>query len=181
MSRIVQVSVFIVIFTVSIVFMASFIEGRGREKQIGKIILVAGCIGAIIYKTLLFRHVSSEVRYNLMPFWSYKAAFAGNTGLAEEIILNILLYVPLGFVLRSFSPKNKLWQCVLISFLISLSTEIMQLVLRLGLYEIDDIINNTLGGMLGAILYREMSIRSVSLLNFAKKTQVIFKKTKKTT
>lgn len=139
--------------------MASFIEGRSREKQIGKIILVAGCIGAILYKTILFRHVSSEMRYNLMPFWSYKAAFAGNTGLAEEIILNILLYVPLGFVLRSFSPRSKLWQCVLVSFLISFSTELVQLVFRLGLYEYDDIINNTLGGMLGAIMYKEMRIR----------------------
>ena len=45
---------------------------------------------------------------------------------------------------------------VLIGFLCSVATEIIQLVFHLGLFEFDDILNNTLGCFIGLIIYRTL-------------------------
>ena len=41
---------------------------------------------------------------------------------------------------------------VLIGFLLSVSIEIVQLVFRIGLFEFDDMIGNTVGSLVGAVI-----------------------------
>ncbi len=64
-----------------------------------------------------------------------------------EIVFNILLFIPCGFILYHWN-KSK-WQVVLYTGIVSLLIEYMQLILGLGTFEICDLINNTLGGLIG--------------------------------
>lgn len=79
--------------------------------------------------------------------------------LLAEIFLNILLYVPLGYLLPFVWPKMKrfgkllAWRVILIGFLMSCLTEVSQLVFKIGLFEFDDIINNTVGCLIGCSVY----------------------------
>ena len=73
-----------------------------------------------------------------------------------QVILNILLFVPMGYLLpylfRWFRRGAKL-RATVASFLISLCVENVQLVTKLGYYDLDDLITNTLGGFIGGVLF----------------------------
>lgn len=97
----------------------------------------------------MFRTPGRTYSYELSLFWSYRLALAGNTKLAQEIVLNILLYMPLGFILPEVFEQAKPWQLILFLLVLSGMIESIQLFTKLGLFEFDDIFNNTLGGVLG--------------------------------
>lgn len=72
---------------------------------------------------------------------------------------NILIFIPLGFFLPIiFRRYNKSSKVVIISIIISLSLEILQFALQLGQFDIDDIILNAIGSMVGftilKVIYR---------------------------
>ncbi|MEA5015875.1 MAG: VanZ family protein [Candidatus Limiplasma sp.] len=152
-------------------------------------LIFAVYVFANLYETLLFRVVAPAPRYELGLFWSYREALSlhrhadgglrlliTNSSLLKEILLNILLYIPLGYLLpftwpslagkrqRALVPSGWLrrafrllagipWKVALIGMLASVLTEVTQLVFHLGLFEFDDILNNTLGCMIGLGMY----------------------------
>ena len=70
--------------------------------------------------------------------------------------MNMMVFVPLGYLL----PYTFRWfrervhtRPVGVCFLISFFTENMQLMSQRGLYDLDDMISNTLGGFIGQLLY----------------------------
>lgn len=75
----------------------------------------------------------------------------------EGILLNILLYIPLGYLLpysiSFFSRGFLLYRTLIMGFLLSLGTEMVQLHYHLGTFDLDDVFNNTLGTLIGMILY----------------------------
>ena len=73
-----------------------------------------------------------------------------------EVYLNVMLFVPIGYLLpyvfRWFRERTRR-RTVLACFLISLATENIQLITKLGFYDIDDLITNTIGGFVGQALF----------------------------
>lgn len=72
-------------------------------------------------------------------FWEVKS------GYWHDIAMNILLFVPFGFLVGG--KKG-----IAFGFLFSLGIETAQYYFRLGFCEMDDILNNTLGALLGVTL-----------------------------
>lgn len=119
-----------------------FIDGR---KSISRPLLVAYIL-FILMETIIGRKVGVG-RVELVPFWSYS-----HPELRMEIILNYILFVPLGSLLYlCFGEKFGL-RVVIAGFLLSAAIEIAQLVLRIGLFEFDDMIGNTIGCLAGAVV-----------------------------
>ena len=89
-------------------------------------------------------------------FYSYKEAW--NHFSAREwrnIILNIMMFVPFGFLLPLVSKKFQvLWKTYLAGFLFTFLIEMTQLLFNLGICEMDDFMNNTVGAMIGYGFYR---------------------------
>ena len=73
---------------------------------------------------------------------------------AREVLLNVLLYLPMGYLLPFvFKPmRYSIAACTLVGFLCSCATEYAQYVWQIGYCQVDDVINNTLGCFLGAVL-----------------------------
>lgn len=71
----------------------------------------------------------------------------------NEIFLNILIFVPLGLYVGILFKKLNTFQKALTFFMVSLFCEVCQFVLRIGAFDITDIINNTFGGIIGFVLY----------------------------
>lgn len=68
----------------------------------------------------------------------------------RNIILNILLFVPFGFLLPIGIEKFRVfWKTYLLGFIFTLGIETIQLLLKRGIFELDDILNNTVGTMIG--------------------------------
>lgn len=108
---------------------------------------------ANLYLTLLSRRIGSSQKLMLTPLWSYRAAL-DQADVREEVLLNILLYVPLGYLLHYAFPGLHWRTVVLIGFLLSLCTEVTQYMLGLGVCEVDDLISNTLGTVIGVLAYK---------------------------
>lgn len=74
--------------------------------------------------------------------------------LVYNIIGNIIWFMPFGYMLHHFVNRINVKRVILYSFMLSFYIELGQYVLRVGISDIDDIILNTLGGLLGYLLYR---------------------------
>ena len=72
----------------------------------------------------------------------------------EDLLLNIILFIPFGFLLPYIWPKLRFWKTISISFLVSVIIEATQYVAQLGCCDIDDIFNNTLGSCIGYACYK---------------------------
>ncbi|MBS6184082.1 MAG: VanZ family protein [Clostridium celatum] len=95
--------------------------------------------------------VSGYESINLQLFSSYKDVY-NNFSLGEwrNIILNILMFVPIGFMIPLIFKKcERCYITYLVGFGITLFIEILQLVSKRGIFELDDIINNSLGCAIG--------------------------------
>ena len=101
--------------------------------------------------TDVFRRIFTE---------GFSSAFA-NVKLVrpEDLIqfyLNIIVFVPFGYLLpyafRWFRERVRL-RPALVCFLLSFVVENLQLLTKRGLYDLDDIISNTIGGFVGEYLY----------------------------
>lgn len=128
-----------------------------------------------IYFTMLSRTPDSEHYLELMPFRVYGRLFVasteesnatgfvvwflGNTMPIVGLILNILLYYPLGYLLPILFPKLKPKHVILIGCLCSIATEATQYLLKMGWCETDDVIHNTLGTAMGVWVWHLQSKR----------------------
>lgn len=115
------------------------------------------CSSAVLYtffvawKTVFSRSVRDTIVVTDF-LWSYRAMLNGGTGMLSQIYLNILLFVPFGlFTYTALTVKRKgIWTTIL-GMAFSSSIEFMQLYFHRGTCELDDILNNTIGAIIGAL------------------------------
>ena len=76
-----------------------------------------------------------------------------------EMLANVAVFVPFGFFLseflsmtKHFSARRQIGRVAIAAFGLSLCIESLQLILRLGVFEITDLVLNTLGGFVGALM-----------------------------
>lgn len=70
----------------------------------------------------------------------------------ENLTGNIIGFVPFGFILPLLSSKFHSFKKVAIAtFCLSMTFELHQLIFRFGSFDVDDLILNTIGGMIGYI------------------------------
>ncbi len=80
---------------------------------------------------------------------------ANSLKLVRNIFLNVMLFMPFGFLVRLCMPTRRMTriQIIFIGFLLSLCIEVTQYILPTGRWaDVDDVILNTLGVFLGCIL-----------------------------
>ena len=173
MDQVYSISILVLAAALSLPFL-SLIRSKKARIIIGLIILAVYIYGNL-NETILGRRGYSKPQIKAELFWSYRASLKIVDGslrierakLLIEIILNILLYVPVGYILpflipSVFCPMAKgthhhwvgLLRVMAVGLLCSAATEISQYYFRIGLFEFDDIFNNTLGAGMGFILYR---------------------------
>lgn len=114
----------------------------------------------LVYFLLLSeRKEYTYYRYNLVLFQEIQRFLNGAKYFStKEILLNLLGnvigFVPLGFMIPVVQRKKTFsFLCVIFVFLFSLTIEIIQLMLRIGVFDVDDLLLNTLGGFIGYLIY----------------------------
>lgn len=129
-----------------------------RKKKIFLFQVIAGLLlvvylGIVFASTVFTRNSDGIWHYELMPFWSWREVLLGNTYMLTEIILNVILFLPIGILLSVLFHRTFRWrQGLLIGVLLSSVIEITQLVSCRGLFEWDDMLHNGIGCMLGCLL-----------------------------
>lgn len=87
---------------------------------------------------------------NLIPFRSISPYLRNITEpyAFKNIIVNILVFIPLGFFVSNKNSKN-VFKALIICLGVILSIECIQLILKIGFFDIDDIILNFIGSLIG--------------------------------
>jgi glycopeptide antibiotics resistance protein len=89
---------------------------------------------------------------NLIPF-SEPLIINGKSDFGE-IIMNVLIFAPLGVYTGMLFKEWFFGKSLFFFFLISLIVEGLQFILRVGAFDITDIITNTLGGIIGLMIFK---------------------------
>lgn len=138
----------LVIYAVGTVF---YLLKNGYKRSTRKIALLLQIEYTIVlYCAIVFYRVSKEVReFDLRPFWSYKAFYDGQTELLMENAMNVVAFFPIGFLLGVSIKGIRWWHILLYGLCVSIGLEILQYALMRGLAEVDDVMHNALGCMMG--------------------------------
>lgn len=115
-------------------------------KRFRKAILIADL--AVMFYLTLYRGCYDVRQINLLPFWSFRKWAAPDV--RWQIYMNVFLFIPYGAVLKSLGTKRP----VLTALLTSAAIEAAQFLFFLGMCETDDVINNTLGALVGCTVYK---------------------------
>ena len=63
--------------------------------------------------------------------------------------MNVMVFIPIGALLGTGYTRLQWWKLLLIGFVLSVVIELLQLVLKRGCCEFDDVMHNTLGCLIG--------------------------------
>ena len=138
----------------------NWIEGVRTSLNFRKMFLLAFYVAMILNKTLFCRKIWNQPFKNIIGVWG----FYDNGALYTENVENIMLFLPY-LALLMWALQDELWRekpmtgknywltVLAISFGSSLTIEMLQLFLKVGAFQISDLVFNTLGGVLGAWLY----------------------------
>jgi len=96
---------------------------------------------------------------NLIPFHSIKEYIFSNSATIKKfafgnVVGNIVIFIPLGTYLSLFKNNKRVITNLLFIFIVSLFVEIIQGLLGIGASDIDVIILNCLGGLVGILGYK---------------------------
>lgn len=114
-------------------------------------------IAAIAYTTLGNRVGGDDIVHALVPFHSYREVQnGGNPEIYRSNFMNVILFYPAGLLATSLLPKKRPgWhRCLLVVLALtamSAGIEFLQYRYALGRCEIDDVIHNAVGGLLGSL------------------------------
>ena len=150
------------IFIIGVVLILSFIGIKGWRYVSG--LLLCEFVFLIYASTIIFRESSEATNSHFTPFWSYRNCFHNGEFLLDpEVALNILVFLPVGFLLVLTFKGLSWWHAMLIGCGISVSIEVLQYFLKRGLSEFDDVFSNTLGCLigLGACKMIEYAVRRI--------------------
>ncbi len=155
----------ILIGAVIILYLPVFFLLKGRVSVIRQlcIVLLAACSCIVLYATIIsawgqdaFHPVQHHL--NLLPLRMLDESGGMLTDkMVVQIFANIIMFIPCGFLLPSvFSRMRSFGRTALMIFFASFSIEFLQYFLGAAA-DIDDVILNLLGGILGYVLFAGVS------------------------
>lgn len=142
---------YIVCTCVLVVVLSSIKANTSQFVRIVSLSFLLFYVAFVFCLTVLFRDAFTTIRIRLHPFWSYGIL---DNRLIAEIILNVLLFIPIGFLACGCLRKKSIIKIVGIGCSLSLTIEIIQIAARRGVFNIDDVIHNTLGCVFGYGLFK---------------------------
>ena len=110
------------------------------------ICLLLGYIFLVFCTTILFREETFLKRYHLTPLWSY---LKFDNTIFAQLIMNVMMFIPIGFFSGGALKKKHIWNVIGIGLVLSIFIELTQLITTRGVFNVDDIIHNTLGCVIG--------------------------------
>lgn len=137
------------------------VRTRKRLRVLGKILF--GIYILFLLYFLIFSDwygrtgVMENYHYNLTPFQEIKRfwEYRDKLGVWSVVNLfgNILIFVPFGFFKPMASYRRSFFGTVFDGFLLSLLVEVFQFITKVGRFDVDDLILNTFGVVVGYLVF----------------------------
>lgn len=130
---------------------------RIQTKQFIVLLILSFYVVILYYYTVVGRYSSEMHRNQIYVFYSYRHLFEDfNAESIRQIVINIVMLIPIGLlcpIIFERTGRKYIWTMITAG-IITISIEVLQVVMVCGTFEADDIINNLLGATIGIILYR---------------------------
>lgn len=148
----------LIVTTLILVIFSKYFKKNIKTMDVAAIFSLIVYINIIMQLTLLGRKDGSRigVELELFQYWG-KGRFSMQ--MLMYAFLNVLLFVPYGFILSwlsGFRRQRTTIRVVLTSMLClatSLLIEVIQYVTGRGYYELEDLFCNTVGGIIGSVVF----------------------------
>lgn len=118
-----------------------------------------------LFQVVTFQDINTVAGNNFVPFKEIFRYSFGNRLFVKNIIGNVIMFVPYGFFAALYADLKKGRSAFFLVALASVSIECTQLMIG-RIFDVDDILLNVLGGMLGFYFYRSMDKLSEVLPKF---------------
>lgn len=117
----------------------------------------------VLFVTVIGRCPSDTYTVRTTPFAAYRDYLVtDNPDVLRDIVINLLLFVPFAFLCAKFidcisKDRDNTVRTIAITMacgvILTLTVELLQLTLSAGTFDVDDLIHNTIGTMLGITLW----------------------------
>ena len=121
-------------------------------------VFIGYCL-SLIYLTILWywpdiTFLPGYYSLNLKPFiWLNETYYMGAARMAKQLLLNIAMFIPYGLLLpMTFKKLRRFWKTAAVALATTVLIETLQYFLGRSA-DIDDVIMNLAGGMLGYLLF----------------------------
>ena len=138
----------------------SLLHNLKTSKEHRRVFILAIYTCLILFRTVFCRQIWGNPIDNVLGNWSFHFS---DGSISTELIENLFLFIPFSMLalwaLRmrilngQFTFKNICCGTIKIAFLFSTLIELCQIFLRVGTFQISDLITNTMGGLLGGVIY----------------------------
>lgn len=109
-----------------------------------------------LFQVVTFQDTVSWSSNNFIPFKEIFRYDFGSRLFVKNVVGNMLLFLPFGFFISYYLKCEKVWLPIILTLIASCSIETVQMVIG-RVFDIDDIILNLLGGILGFFCYYGIS------------------------
>ena len=126
-----------ILFTLYIIFLVYFLflsDWYGRE----------GVMEEYHYNLELFKEIKRFIQYRNQ---------LGTFAVFSNLFGNILIFMPFGYFYAMAGKRRGFFKTLFCSFGLSLCVEVLQLITKVGCFDVDDILLNTIGGVLGYMIF----------------------------
>jgi len=145
------------VFCLGVVLFIAF-KGVRTGFKWSSVLLLIEYVFFIFCSTVIFRPTGETRQYDFHPFWSYD-----RPELLVENIMNVVVFIPVGMILGSLLRVKGSWTkygswfkvngswliVLLIGCSISITVEALQFWFMKGFSEVDDVMHNTVGCLIG--------------------------------
>ncbi|MFT4416166.1 VanZ family protein [Fredinandcohnia humi] len=140
---------------------------RARKRRFfAKIVFTAYTLTLLYWMFFAFSRTQSEnFKYNITPFSTIKNYFTYYDHFPIDIWLiniagNIGVFIPFGILLPMLFPKLRNIFLFTFTFVVCISiVEGLQLLSKLGSFDVDDILLNTVGAIIGLFFMKTKKVR----------------------
>lgn len=136
-----------IVFLIGAVLMF-VLYGRNQGLRYSCRILCVDYLALLFCSTVFFRKYSDRRGHDFQPFWSYD-----QNDLLYENIMNVVAFVPVGILFGCTFRSMTWWKVMLIGGGVSVLIETIQFYFKRGFSEVDDVMHNTAGCLIGYGVY----------------------------
>ena len=126
-----------ILFRLYIIFLVYFLflsDWYGRE----------GVMDEYHYNLVLLKEIKRFIKYRHQ---------LGTFAVFSNLFGNILIFMPVGYFSAMAGKRRSFFKTLFWSFCLTFCVELMQLITKVGCFDVDDILLNTIGGVLGHIVF----------------------------
>ena len=143
-----------VVIAIAVGYMVAALSwGMAKDWRHAWGLMALGCGVILLYVTVFSRPTGQMVKYCLLPFASYSQIENGDGYLLPQVIMNVVVFVPIGFLIKAAFNEWNWGKAIVCGMSLSMTIEALQLILMKGTAELDDVIHNTIGTVIGIAAY----------------------------